>query len=80
MGIAIVAMQYFRSVHPPAGANPLVILLTADKIDYDFTFLLFPVLSGAVILVAIAYIIDNLFNKKHWPIYWLALFNNNKES
>ena len=80
MGIAIVAMQYFRSVHPPAGANPLVILLTADKIDYDFTFLLFPVLSCAVILVAIAYIINNLFNKKNWPIYWLALFNNNKES
>ncbi|PXY91799.1 HPP family protein [Gilliamella apis] len=80
VGVAIVAMQYFRSVHPPAGANPLVILLTADKIDYDFTFLLFPVLSGAVILVAIAYIINNLFNKKHWPIYWLALFNNNKES
>ena len=80
VGVAIVAMQYFRAVHPPAGANPLVILLTADNIDYDFTFLLFPVLSGAVILVAIAYIINNLFNKKHWPIYWLALFNNNKES
>ncbi|PXY93928.1 HPP family protein [Gilliamella apis] len=80
VGVAIVAMQYFRAVHPPAGANPLVILLTADNIDYDFTFLLFPVLSGAVILVAIAYIINNLFNKTHWPIYWLALFNSKKES
>ena len=78
VGVAIVTMQYFRSVHPPAGANPLVILLTADKIDYDFTFLLFPVLSGAVILVAIAYITNNLFNKTQWPVYWLALFSSKK--
>ncbi|MFQ1008502.1 HPP family protein [Gilliamella apicola] len=80
VGIAIVSMQYFRAVHPPAGANPLVILLTADKIDYDFSFLLFPVLSGSVILVMIAYLVNNLFNKTHWPIYWLALFNRKKES
>ena len=80
VGVAIVAMQYFRAVHPPAGANPLVILLTADNIDYDFNFLLFPVLSGALILVAIAYIINNLFNKIHWPVYWLALFSSKKES
>ena len=38
------------------------------------------VLSGAVILVAIAYITNNLFNKTHWPIYWLALFSSKKES
>ncbi|WP_216819325.1 MULTISPECIES: HPP family protein [unclassified Gilliamella] len=41
MGVAIVAMQYFRAVHPPAGANPLVILLTADNIDYDLIFFYF---------------------------------------
>ena len=79
VGIAIIAMQYFRAVHPPAGANPLVILLTADKIDYDFTFLLFPVLSGSVILVAIAYLVNNLFNKTHWPVYWLALFKEKEK-
>ena len=64
MGVAIVAMQYFRSVYPPAGANPLVILLTAYKIDYDFTFLLFPVLSGSIILVVIVYLINNFSIKK----------------
>lgn len=79
VGIAIIAMQYFRAVHPPAGANPLVILLTADKIDYDFTFLLFPVLSGSVILVAIAYLVNNFFNQTHWPVYWLALFKENEK-
>ncbi|AHN25828.1 HPP [Gilliamella apicola] len=79
VGVAIVSMQYFRALHPPAGANPLVILLTADKIDYGFSFLLFPVLSGSVILVMIAYLVNNLFNKTHWPIYWLALFDSKKE-
>ncbi|MCX8711363.1 HPP family protein [Gilliamella sp. B3464] len=76
---AIAAMQFLRCVHPPAGANPLVILLTASQINYDFSFLLFPVLSGSVSLVIIAYVVNNLLSKNQWPIYWLAFFNNKKE-
>ncbi len=34
VGCAIAVMQLLRCVHPPAGANPLVILLTANTIEY----------------------------------------------
>jgi CBS-domain-containing membrane protein len=78
VGCAIAAMQFLRCVHPPAGANPLVILLTANQINYDFSFLLFPVLSGSIALVIIAYIVNNLIGKSKWPIYWFALFRNKK--
>ena len=76
---AIAAMQFLRCIHPPAGANPLVILLTASQVNYDFSFLLFPVLSGSISLVIIAYAVNNLLSKNQWPIYWLAFFNDKKE-
>lgn len=75
VGLSIFIMQYLKCIHPPAGANPLVILLTAPHINYSWDFLLFPVLSGAVVLVSIAYIINNILSPKKWPMYCLALFN-----
>ncbi|AXF86227.1 hypothetical protein DTO96_101973 [Ephemeroptericola cinctiostellae] len=74
VGVAICSMQAFRCVHPPAGANPLVILLTANKVHYDWDFLLFPVLSGTIALVLVAYVINNIMNDHKWPVYWLAFF------
>ena len=66
VGLAIVAMQYFRVVHPPAGANPLVIFLTSTS---TFDFLIFPVLLGSICLVAMAALINNI-GKSTWPLYW----------
>lgn len=76
VGLAICCMQFFRCVHPPAGANPLVILLTAPAVHYDWGFLLFPVLSGAVSLVAVAYAVNNWRSSKPWPEYGLALWHS----
>lgn len=74
--MAIYLMMLFRSVHPPAGANPLVILLTANQVHYGWDFLLFPVLSGSIILVLLAYAINNVKCETKWPVYWLAFFKN----
>ena len=73
VGLAIVGMQYLRCVHPPAGANPLVILLTASTTAYDWSFLLFPVLSGVVSLVLVAYAVNNIGKGAVWPEYGLGL-------
>ena len=76
VGLAICCMQFLRCVHPPAGANPLVILLTAHMQHYDWWFLLFPVLSGAVSLVAVAYAVNTWRSSKPWPEYGLALWHS----
>ncbi|MDE9587997.1 HPP family protein [Xenorhabdus bovienii] len=49
VGIAIMLMQLFRVVHPPAGANPLVVLLAGQE-AVGFDFLLTPVLTGSLAL------------------------------
>lgn len=76
VGFAICFMQYFRCVHPPAGANPLVVLLTANTVNYDWNFLLFPVLLGSVLLVLIAYVVNNFKSQMSWPLYGLGLCEN----
>ncbi|MEQ1156999.1 HPP family protein [Acinetobacter johnsonii] len=76
VGLAITLMMYFRCVHPPAGANPLVILLTANTIHYDWIFLLFPVLTGSIALVAVAYCVNNVKASQKWPNYGLALWRS----
>ncbi|WP_240701945.1 HPP family protein [Pseudoalteromonas rubra] len=48
-GLAVMLMVLSKTVHPPAGANPLFIMLTGQ----GWAFLLFPVLTGAICLVLI---------------------------
>ncbi|MDP7886414.1 HPP family protein, partial [Acinetobacter baumannii] len=77
-GCAIALMQVFKCVHPPAGANPLVILLTASSIHYQWSFLIFPVLVGAVSLVLVAMLINNIKASTKWPMYGLGILNTKK--
>lgn len=48
-GIAVSAMLMTKTTHPPAGANPLLIMLTGQS----WGFLITPVLSGAVLIVLV---------------------------
>ena len=73
VGLSIVLMQILQCVHPPAGANPLVILLTAPQINYEWSFLLYPVLLGSVSLVTIALCVNNFKSATKWPSHGLGL-------
>lgn len=66
VGLAIGLMQLTRTVHAPAGANPLLILATQPSWD----FLLTPVLSGALVIVGVALLTNNLRARSTYPRYW----------
>lgn len=68
VALAIVLMQLWGCVHPPAGANPLLILLSASSVHYGWDFLIFPVLTGTLLLVVIARLIHILQQQsiKYW--------------
>jgi CBS-domain-containing membrane protein len=66
VAVAIGAMQLTHTVHPPAGATPLVIMLTAP----DWWFLLTPVLTGSLALVLLALVFNNLAHRRHYPLFW----------
>lgn len=63
---AIAAMQLTRTLHPPAGADPIVVILTHAQPS----FILVPVLAGAVLFVLCGVITNNFFKDRHYPKYW----------
>jgi len=66
VGLAIAAMAALRITHPPAGADPLVVLMAGTGIGFDF--LLFPTLTGAVALVAVASVVHRIGPKTPYPL------------
>ncbi|UOE86708.1 HPP family protein [Vibrio splendidus] len=71
VGSSIMLMQYCRAVHPPAGANPIVIALTGTA-HVDWTFLFTPVLIGSIALVGIGALLNNSDSQQKWPLYWFG--------
>lgn len=67
VAVAIAAMQLTRTVHPPAGANPLVVM----ALGASWEFLINPVLSGAVVIVLVAVLVNNATPKRSYPTYWI---------
>lgn len=66
VAIAIALMMITRTVHPPAGSNPVIIFLALPHWD----FLLFPTLAGAVILVAVGLVYNRVIRGHAYPKYW----------
>ncbi len=66
VGLAIVAMMATRTVHPPAGSNPVIVFLAQP----DWSFALFPVAAGALLLVLIALVYNNATRDERYPHYW----------
>lgn len=48
-GLGVTAMLVSKTTHPPAGANPLLIMLSGQSLSWFF--LVTPVLIGAVVIV-----------------------------
>ena len=62
VGLAIFVMIITKTIHPPAGANPIIVILTGQGIS----FVLFPVAVGALMLVLFAYLYNKLL-KRNYP-------------
>ncbi|MGA7489824.1 MAG: HPP family protein [Xanthobacteraceae bacterium] len=66
VGLAMVAMHLTRCFHPPAGIDPLVVVLN----DMSWSFLLDPVAVGACLLAIFAFAWHNLVRRGSWPRQW----------
>ncbi len=63
VGTSLAAMLVTRTVHPPAGSNPVIIFLTRP----DWPFLLFPTLAGVIVLLFLARLIYKITRGIHQP-------------
>ncbi|SFG58808.1 HPP family protein [Desulfotomaculum arcticum] len=64
--MAIVAMTVTYTLHPPGGATAFVAVYTGQSFSYIFS----PVGLGAICLILIALVVNNLSSERKYPDYW----------
>ena len=61
VALAVFVMMITNTVHPPAGANPIIVILTGQSISFVFL----PVAVGAIIIVVFAYLYNKLLKRSY---------------
>lgn len=65
---AIVLMQITKTLHPPGGATALIAVTGSPAIlKLGYWYVLTPVLSGAIILLLVALIFNNMTSNRQYP-------------
>ena len=64
VGFGIFFMILLNVVHPPAGGNPIMVII--GSVSYDY--LVFPIILGCFIIILLAIIINKLILKKNYPL------------
>ena len=63
VGLGVGLMILFNVTHPPAGGNPIIVIIGSVSFDY----LLSPVITGSVIIIVFAIVINRFILKKTYP-------------
>ena len=66
VGATVTLMMYFKKIHPPAAANPLIALFA----DVSLNYIIFPVLVGSVVIIILSILINKLLLKRDYPKRW----------
>lgn len=68
VSLSIVAMQYTKTLHPPGGATALIAVTGSAKIKaLGYLYILFPVLTGVLILLLVALVVNNMTSHRKYP-------------
>ena len=63
VGFGVGLMILLNVTHPPAGGNPIIVIVGSVSFDYLFT----PVITGSVVIIVFAIIINRFILKKNYP-------------
>ena len=63
VGFGVGLMIFLNVTHPPAGGNPIIVIIGSVSFDY----LLSPVITGSIIIIVFAIIINRFILKKSYP-------------
>jgi len=63
VGLTATLMILLNVVHPPAGANPIIVIMGSVSLDY----LINPIITGSLIILGFGIILNRLILKKKYP-------------
>ena len=68
VSLSIVLMQVTKTLHPPGGATALIAVTGSSEIkNLGYWYVLYPVLSGVLILFVVALIFNNMTSNRSYP-------------
>ena len=72
VSLAIAAMLITKTLHPPGGATALIAVIGGDAVHkLSFFYAIIPAGLGAIILLIIALLVNNLSKDRRYPEYWI---------
>jgi len=66
VGFAVGLMILLNVTHPPAGGNPIIVIIGSVSLDY----ILNPIILGSIIILIFGIILNRLILKKNYPLKW----------
>ena len=63
VGFGVGLMILFNVTHPPAGGNPIIVIMGSVSLDY----LLNPIITGSIIILIFGILINRFILKKNYP-------------
>ena len=64
VGFGIFLMIILDVVHPPAGGNPIMVIIGSASFDYLFS----PIITGTIIILLFGVILNKYILKKNYPL------------
>ncbi|MDH5386934.1 MAG: HPP family protein [Gammaproteobacteria bacterium] len=72
VALAVIVMHLTRSIHPPGGATALIAVIGGQNIHaLGYWYVITPIASGAILMLIVALITNNLSSQRRYPSYWL---------
>ena len=64
VGVGVFFMMIFNIVHPPAGANPIIVIIGGVSYEY----LINPIIFGSLIVLFFGIVLNKFILKKNYPL------------
>ena len=66
VGAGVAFMILLKITHPPAGGNPIIVIIGSVSLDYIIN----PIISGTIIVLIFGVVLNRLILKKKYPLKW----------
>jgi CBS-domain-containing membrane protein len=71
VSLSIAVMHATKTLHPPGGATALIAVISGAKVhNLGYLYALVPVGAGALIMLAVALLVNNMAPRRRYPEFW----------
>ena len=71
VAFSIALMHATKTLHPPGGATALIAVISGPQVtNLGYLYALIPVGAGALVMLAVALLVNNLAPRRRYPEFW----------